>query len=430
MGSIPLILKNLSVVDPQSEFNHQNVDIKIEGNIISQIGPANTISDEKSIVHEFEQAFVSPGWVDMHVHLSDPGFEHKETLSQLANAAKSGGFTAIMCSPNVSPPVDSAFHINSLKTRTHGLGIEFLFTGCITSHAEGKELAEVYDMHQAGAIGYGDGNHPIQKAGIVMRALQYLKAFDGLLIMSPEDKSISGTGQMEEGLISTRLGLKGIPEIAESIAVSRDLDLYQYNPGRLHIQPVTSKEGISRIKAVKENHPELSVGTNLYYLILNDESLLTFDPDYKVFPPLKTEDGQKFLIEALQSGWIDTLGSGHHPQGPEEKKVEFEIAEPGMLGLQTFFALANTYLIREEKISLSKLIELIAINPRKILKQPSVSVSINAEANLTIFDTGMDWKFSSDKIPSRAKNSPFIGQSFTGKPLATFYQGELSFSNL
>ncbi|MEZ4774966.1 MAG: dihydroorotase [Bacteroidia bacterium] len=421
--SAPLLFRNITVIDPGSEYHEQQADVRIEGTQILQVAPAGSQNDAGMQVVDIPGACISPGWVDMMVNLSDPGFEWKESLTQLAKAAQSGGFTQILCSSNTQPVIDNSQMVQSLMLRTAGLPAELWLTGAITAGAKGEDLAEVYDMHLAGAVAFGDGTHPIQKPGVVLRALQYLQTFGGLMIDYPEDRSVSHGGQMNEGEVSTQLGMKGIPVIAELLAVSRDLEVVAYAGGKIHFQPIASAEAIRLIQPAKTGG-KVTLGTAIYYLILKDEDLETFDPVYKVFPPLRNRQQQQDLLNALKNGMIDTLGSGHQPQGLEEKEVEFEVAEPGMLGLQTFFPLANMQLVNQQVISMGRLIEMIAINPRKILGKPSVSVKPGSVADLTIFDPQAVWTYDISHIPSRSKNSPFIGQSLRGKVLGTCLKGK------
>ena len=313
-----ILLKHVTVIDPASSYHLSKVNIHISGDRIEAIGPAISASAEQDI--DLEGAYISPGWVDMMVNLSDPGYEWKESITDLARAAHSGGFTQVVCTPNTQPVVDNSQMVHSLQLRSKGLWAELWFTGTATQGAKGEELAEVFDMHKAGAVGFGDGIHPVQKAGIVLRALQYMQSFDGLYISNPEDLSLSNGGQMNEGYQSTLLGLKGIPEIAESLAVNRDLDILNYTSGRMHIQPVTTAGNIEKIRAARQSFPDLTLGTALYYLFLTDEVLDTFDPNYKLMPPLRNQQQAEALKECLSKGYIHTLGSGHFPQGLEEKK--------------------------------------------------------------------------------------------------------------
>ncbi|MDX2246367.1 MAG: dihydroorotase [Bacteroidia bacterium] len=420
--SAPLLFRNVTVIDPGSEFHERPADVLIEGTHVSQVKPGGTLSPEQANVVDIPGACISPGWVDMMVYLSDPGYEWKETLTELAQAAQSGGFTQVLCTANTQPVVDNRQILESLLLRTKGLPTELWLTGTLTVGAKGEDLAEVHDMHLAGAVAFGDGDHPVQKPGVVLRALQYLKPFEGLLISYPEDRSLSTGGQMNEGEVSVRLGFKGIPVLAESLAVARDLDVWTYTGGKIHFQPLASVEATSRVFSHKKAGT-LSTGTAIYYLVLTDESLETFDPIFKLFPPLRNHAQQQALLSAIKEGQIDTLGSGHRAQALEEKDVEFEIAEPGMLGLQTFFPLANAALIDTRIISLGRLIEMIALNPRKILGKTPVSVQKGSIADFTLFDPLGEWIYQSSQIPSRSKNSPFIGQSFKGKVWGTCLKG-------
>ncbi|WNJ18842.1 dihydroorotase [Pontibacter sp. G13] len=413
------LLKSVTIVDPSGPNDGRTTDVCIRGGRIEDIGDISSKEGAKTI--DAQGTYLSPGWMDMEVHLSDPGFEYKERLDDLAKAAQLGGFTRILCYPNTLPVVDNGAMIQALTQRSEHFVTKIHFAGALSEAAHGKDLAEVFDMHQAGALAFTDGTHPIDDAGLLLRALQYFKSFDGLIINQPLSPKIAGEGQMNEGHMSTKLGMKGIPEIAELVAVDRDLRLLSYQIGRYHFHPVTSSEALERI--AEQNFSEVTTGTSLPYLILDDTAIESYDSNYKVMPPIRDKSQQISLLESLKNGQLNVLTSGHRPQGVEEKKVEFEQAEPGMLGLQSFFGLANMHLVQTGHISLSRLIELIAHQPRKILKLDIPHVAKGNEAELTWFSTDKSWEYSPAQVPSRAKNSPFFKQNLKGKPLGIFQKG-------
>lgn len=419
------LLRNIRVIDPQSSYHNQIADILISEGNIQDIQPGGSIQSHSADLVDIDQAHVSPGWIDMQVHLCDPGFEYKETLAALGSAACFGGFTGVVCYPNTEPAIHNSQMIYSLLNRSAQLPIDLHLTGTISEGGAGKELAEMYDMAQAGAIAFTDGTHPLQSSGLLLRALQYVKGFDALLIRYPQDNSVAAGGQMNEGPQSTLLGMKGIPEMAESIALARDLQLLAYAPGRIHFQPITATESLRLIANAKEKQAGISVGTTAAHLAFEDTQLNSFDPDYKLIPPIRDENQRKALIEAVKSGLIDVISSGHQAQSIEEKNVQFELAEPGMLGLQTAFSLIYTHLVATEVLSLGETIERLSINPRKILGLPTVSIEIGQTANLSLFQPHENWTLGTQHMPSRAKNSPLIGQSLQGKVLGIYHKGAL-----
>ncbi len=418
-----VVFRNITVVDPQSDHHLQQADVWIKSGIIHAIAKASqlTISTDIQEVN-IEGACLSPGWLDMHVHLSDPGYEWKENLNALSKAAITGGFTDILCYPNTVPVVDHSQMIHSLLGRAIDEAVSLHFCGTLTQAAAGKELAELYDMHSAGAIAFTDGTHHLQHTGLILRALQYMQVFEGLMIHYPSDNRLVGNGQMNEGIASTRLGMPGIPELAEASATAKDLQILAYAGGRMHLQPMSAPTSLSMIKAAKQQNPGLSVGTDIAYLCMDDEQLETFDSNYKLFPPLRSVSQQAQLQQALQSGLIDSIASGHWAQTAEEKQMEFSQAEAGILGLQTAFSLVNMHLIEKNVIDLSRFVELIAINPRKILKIPALRIAEGEKASLTCFHPSVEWTFNHKHIFSRSRNSPCMNQLLKGKVLGIYHK--------
>jgi len=411
-----ILIRNAKVVDPKSPYHHQHIDIFIKNGSIRIIAPAYSLPvTTNTQLIEYEGLHVSPGWVDIGVHLCDPGSEWKENIYDLNMAAARGGFTHILCYPNTHPPIDNSQYIQSLKSRTQHLAVSFLLSGCISHHAAGKELAEMFDMKQAGAIAFSDGVQNIQSSGLMLRAMQYLQAFDGLLITYPTDKELTEYGQMNEGPVANYLGIPGIPEIAELIGINRTLTLHSYNPIRLLLQPISSPQALAAL--TQANDSSIAVGIASYHIALEDSIIESFNSNYKVNPPLRNAEQAEALRVAIQQKQVDILISGHHAQGIEEKKTSFAQAEEGMLNLQTSFALAHENLVEKGYISLSDLIRLMSIRPREILGLSIPSVNEGEEADLTLFNPNQEWTLTKEMVQSRAKNSPFFQQKRKGKPL-------------
>lgn len=420
-----VLFRSITIIDPQSPNHLKQADVLTEGEILVSIDSPNSIKpSKKTTVVEGENRFLSPGWIDMETHLADPGYEWKENIENLSQAAVQGGFTGIVCYPNTLPVVDNSQIVRSLQHRTHSLPIEFYFTGAMTQHAEGKELAEVYDMHTAGAVAFTDGIHSMQGTSILRRSLQYLKSFGGLLIHHSDDHALSHGGQMNEGPQSVRLGMKGIPEEAESLAVLKELELLNYEPGKIHFQPATSPQALDHLARAKKKVEGITVGTPITYFVFNDESLETFDTNYKVMPPLRSADQVKKLRQALKKGVIDALTTGHRAQSVEEKKLQFALADPGMLSLQTFFPMVNEHLIKTSVIDWGKFIELVSIAPRRILGLPELTLEEGKAANFTLFDPTKKWELTASMLSSRSKNSPLIGKGLMGQVLGVYCRGK------
>ena len=331
-----VLFSQVTIQDPQSPHHQQTVDVHVSEGHISEIAPSGSLDPNGQLLAQVDGSVLCPGWVDMEVYLQDPGYEFKETLSELAAAGLRGGFTGLLAQPATLPPIENGQIARSLMTRAEKLPIHLWLAGTLSEGGKGKELAEMYDMHQQGVIAFSDGPHPLPTAGIIMRSLQYLQVFGGLMIHTSLDPSLIGEGQMNEGVESTSLGLEGISELAETIPAHRDLELLDYVGGRMHIQGISSPRALDLLLRGKVNQPGLSLGVSLPHLIFSDEALREFDTNLKLFPPLRQAEARQALRLHLAAGNLDVLGSGHLAQGIEEKRLEFALAEPGMLGLQTF----------------------------------------------------------------------------------------------
>ena len=417
---------NITVVDPHSSYNGQKVDLRLSDGVITDIASVGELSaaPEEEVVAG-EKVHVSPGWIDLYVQPAVPGFEYKESLEALASAALKGGITAFLYYPNTAPVIDDAQQIKALKAYTAHLPVDALLAGTISQGAQGMELAEMYDMQQAGALAFTDGSHPLQSSGLLLRALQYTQIFDGLLITYPGDEDLAVGGQMNEGRTAAYLGMKGIPELAEATKTSQIQQVHAYAGGRLHLQPVTSPQALSILTQAKEGGQMISIGTTIAHLTLDDSRIEAFDAAYKVFPPLRDKQQIAALKSALKAGHIDTICSGHHAQSIEEKQMEFSLADPGMLGMQTMFSLAYEHLVDQEIISLDQLIDCIATHPRKILGLPPQCIEKGETVSLSLFQPEGKWVFDKKSLFSRAHNSPFLGTSLQARVFGTYVKGIL-----
>lgn len=404
-----VLLTACRVVDPRSPFNGQVCDIALEQGRITSIQAAHSIPTEGFAAH-FTGLHVSPGWVDIGPVLQDPGHEYKETLPQLLQAASKGGFTHVVCQLQTSPAADQATVIRSLLREAKGQTAVLLPMGLITQNGKGKELAEMYDMQQAGAVAFCDGAHALQHSGVVVRALQHTSAFGGLILTHLDDETLTAGSQMNEGVQSTLLGLRGAPELAEEMAANKLSALHQYAGGRLAIGPVSAPQAAEIL--YQAGIPQ---GTTIAHVCFDDSILAHFDENFKIFPPLRAAASKEKLCKQLTNGTFQWLSSGHQAQGTEEKRLEFPQAEFGMLGLQTFFPLAMEHLVAPGHLSLNAFIELVSIGPRHLLNLPPALIAENEEVSLTLFDPETEWTLNSTDIPSAAKNSPFIGKQLKGK---------------
>ncbi len=419
-----LLVCNALVCDSESPFNGKTCDIYIVDHTIESI----EISSKKAFSKvtkgvkqiDVKGNLVSPGWFDLRADFCDPGFEYKEDLASGSNAALWGGFTDIALLPSTNPARDSKTGIDYVMNQSQLSPVDLHPYGSITPKREGKELAELFDMKQAGAVGFTDGNRPLVHAGILQRALLYAKIFDGLLLSSPDDQHISEGGRIHEGEMSTLLGLKGIPSHAEEIMVNRDIELVKYTAGKLHFSHISSKGSVDLIRKAKKQGLSISCDVAIANLCFTDEDLKEYDSNFKLYPPLRSKSDQKALWDGIVDGTIDAISSNHQPQNIENKEVEFEYAHVGMITLQTF--LPMLLLNKPKGLSLDTLVKAITTNPRKILGFENISVQSGQKAKLVIFDPNQSWVFSQNQ--SKSKNTPFLQQKLNGKINAVVCKGK------
>jgi len=417
-----LLIRNAIIVDPNSRHNGKERDILIRNGVIESIKVKITGTKVKEV--DVKGACVSPGWLDVGIQSGDPGFEHREDLESVAAAAAAGGYTAVVCQPNTMPVMHSKTEVLYLKNRTKDNLVNFYPLGAVSQNCAGDDITEMNDMHQAGAVAFTDGKKSIQDSGLMKRALQYVKSFDGLIMNYPQDKSLAHKGQMHEGVSSTTLGMKGIPALAEELMTRRDISLAEYTDSNLHLSSVSTAGSIGLIKEARSNGINVTASVAALNLALDDAHLVGFDSNYKVLPPLREKNDIKALLKALKNGHIDFVTSNHNPHDEESKKLEFPLADFGVIGLETTYALLNTYLGKQ--CSQEEFVTWLSINARKILRLPVPSLEAGEQANLTIFDPNQQWTYSKDKILSKSHNSPFIGTTFTGKVLGVVNNGQVS----
>lgn len=411
-----LIIRAAKIVDPNSPYNGKKADILIKNGRIQEIGK----KIQKKGVKTFEAGnlHVSPGWFDMQAHFTDPGHEYKEDIDSGLAAAAMGGFTAVLAMPSTQPVVDNKSAVEYLINKSRGNAVKLFPTGTLSKGMKGKDISEMYDMHRAGAVAFTDDKKSVRDAALQIRAMLYVRSFEGLIISFPEDMSLTENGQINEGKTSTVLGLKGMPSLAENLSVTRDIYLAEYCNSKLHFSLVSSEESVELIKKSKKKNNKISCGVCAHNLFFEESSLEEYDTNLKINPPLRTKKDVKGLIKGLKNGSIDVICSDHRPQDIEEKKREFDHAAFGALGLQTAFAASRTATINS--IDLQNLIEKISINPRSILNLPIPSIKEGSEAELTLFDPDLSWELTENQIRSKSKNSPYIGKKLTGKPLGIF----------
>lgn len=413
-----MLLKNVRIVTGNTDTHTaQPQDIRLRNGRIEAIGHLSPEAGES--VHEWPNAHVSPGWMDVGAHTGDPGYEHREDLHTAAAAAAAGGFTAVACFPNTHPALHSKSEVLYILNKTAALPVRFHPIGAVSQDCEGKDLAELYDMHAAGAVAFSDGCHPVQDAGLLLRAMQYASAFGGLIINQPHHKTLAAGGQMHEGLMSTSLGLRGLSALAEEIMVQRDLSLLEYaaDGGRLHIHLVSTAKSVAMLREAKRAGLPVTASVAVANLCFTDEKLSDFNSNWKLLPPLRSAADTEALLEGLADGTLDFICSNHTPWDEEAKNLEFPYAEFGMTGLETCFALCRTFL--GKNLTLNDVVEKLAVGPRRVLGLPVPEIREGAVAELTVFDPDAAWVLTEKDLRSKSRNTPLVGQQLKGKVLLT-----------
>lgn len=415
-----LVIRKAKIIDPKSPFHNQTVDVKITNGVIDAIG--NSISNDANY-EEFQQEglHLSQGWFDTSVSLGEPGFEDRETIANGLIVAAKSGFSEIALQPNSSPIIDNQSQVHFVKQKAANAATNLYPIGALTKNSEGKDLAELYDMKNAGAVAFGDYSKSLSNANLLKIGLQYVQDFDGLVIAFAQDENIKGNGVVNEGVVSTRLGLKGIPNLAEELIIARNLFLLEYTGGRLHIPTVSTAKSVALIREAKAKGLAVTCSVAVHHLVLTDEKLDGFDTRYKVSPPLRTEADRQALLAGVLDNTIDCITSDHNPMDIEHKKMEFDLAKNGTIGLESAFGALLTVL------TLEKVIEKLT-SGNSILNIEKQAIDINSKANLSLFEIDSNWTFSKEAILSKSKNSAFLGQPMRGKALGIYNNGKLVLS--
>ena len=409
------LIKKAKVINSYSSHDGKTVDILINKGRIENIkGNIQELSGVKVIASK--NLHVSAGWIDIGTQVGEPGLEHREDLLSISKAAKNGGYVAIAPFPSTLPVVQTKAAIKFLLDNKSNNGLTILPLAALSIDSNGNEITEMIDLHHSGAIAFTDGLKSVSHSGVLFRALEYVKSFDGLIIHHSFDKTLSGEGQMHEGETSTQLGMRGFPSIAETISVKRDIELLNYTNSRLCLYAISSSDAVRIIKETKKTNQNLSATAAYLNLIKTDTELHNFDSNLKVNPPLRSKKDRADLIRAINEDTIDAIVSNHYPLEEEAKKLEFTYAKFGASGIETCFSALNTFAYKE--ISLEKLIQKLTEGPRSILRLNQETMSIGSEANLTLFDPEVEWMFNT--TASKSDNNPFLGKMLKGKVLATF----------
>ena len=414
-----LLLHGGTIFDPFLDKS-KKANILIKNNKISAMGP--NIKDKDATKINCKGLVITHGFCDVHVHFREPGQENKETLNTGSLAALAGGFTRVCVMPNTTPPLDSPESIKFIIDKSANCPIFIHPIGAVSKSQNGEELTEVEGMVKEGAVAVSDDGLPITDSQVMRLALEYSSMFNIPVINHAEDECLRNDGVMNEGEVSTRLGLSGNPSLSESIMIQRDLELANLIKTKIHVPHVSSSSGVSNIKRMKKNNSKISAEVTPHHLYFNDNALSEYNTNFKVAPPIRTEKDRKALIKGLKDGTIDCIATDHAPHTTEEKEASFDMAPFGMIGLESCFGVVNKVL----DLPLKEIIKLLTINPRNIMNFNSNLFKKGASAEITIIDPDHEWIFSEENIYSKSKNSPFIGEKLKGKIHYTLSKGFLA----
>lgn len=422
-----LLIKNGHVIDPKNGVDEVR-DILIADGVIQKIG--KELTDSEAEVLDAKGKYVAPGLVDLHVHFREPGFEYKEDIETGSRAAAKGGVTTVVCMPNTKPVIDNAALVQYVMNRGKEVGLTNVLTcGCISKGQQSGELAEIGELKAAGAVGISDDGRPVISPSLMRKALEYAKMFEIPVLSHSEDLDLVDGGSMNEGYMSTYLGLRGIPKAAESVAVSRDVLLAEETGGRLHVCHVSTRNSIEAIRAAKKRGVQVTAETAPHYFSLTDKACDGFNTNAKMNPPLRDEDDVHAVIEGLMDGTLDAIATDHAPHHFDEKELEFDLALNGIVGLETSLALGVTYLVKTGKLTMSQLIEKMSTNPAEIIGIDKGTLGEGKAADLVIFDAETPYQVCVNAFASKGKNSPYDGFELCGRVETTICGGKIVYQN-
>lgn len=417
-----LMLRGARCIDPQIGLD-EVCDVLIRDGRVVEVG--QNLEMPKGVERDLSGKILVPGLVDMHVHLRDPGYEQKEDIASGTRAAAHGGFTAVCAMPNTNPVIDDAVGVEYVKARAQNVGkSRVIVSGACTKNLEGKILSDMGDMHAHGVVAFTDDGKGIQESGMMRRVMEYASQFGCPVMPHCQDDSLVEDGQVNEGVASTRLGLAGWPNEGEELEIARDIDLCRLTGCPLHIQHITTKRGVELVRAAKEEGLPVTCEVTPHHMFLDEDAITDEYPtSMKVNPPLRTADDAVALVEALADGTIDCIVTDHAPHTDWEKDREFELAPFGMIGLETSLGLVLTKLVANDIIDYNKMVEVMAVNPRRILSQEEVTIAPGSVADFTIFDPNEKWVVNRDEFYSKAGNSGFLGWELTGRATDVYVDG-------
>jgi dihydroorotase len=423
-----IVLKNVDVIHPEEKINLKSVSVLLSEGIISKIGELTDQEMKESREFDFSGKILVPGLFDMHVHLREPGREDEETVVTGCNSASAGGFTGVACMPNTEPCTDTAEVVKFIKEQASNHLVDVHPIAAASVERKGEIISPMAELVDAGAVGFSDDGTVIKTSSVLRRAFEYSNMYNTPIIEHCEDDSLAD-GAMNEGVNSTLLGLPGLPSVAEDIIVSRDILMAEYTGGRIHIAHISTKNSVSLVREAKKKGIKVTAEVTPHHFTLTDDSLKSYNSNFKMNPPLRTQSDIDAIIKGLKDGTIDCIASDHAPHSIEEKEAEFQYAPNGIVGFETTLGLSFSELVHKNKLSLEELINKLSINPRKILNLPVPKFEVGEIANFTIIDTDHVWTVDISIFKSKSKNSPFDKKLLTGKAIAVINRKKMFYDD-
>ncbi len=423
-----IVLKNIDVIHPEQKIDLKGVDILLSDGLISKIGKLTIDESKDAREFDFSGKLLVPGLFDMHVHLREPGREDEETVVTGCNGAASGGFTGVACMPNTEPATDTAEVVKFIKEQASNHLVEVYPIAAASVGRKGEIISPMAELVEAGAVAFSDDGVAIKTASVLRRAFEYSSMYNTPIIEHCEDETLAD-GAMNEGVNSTVLGLPGLPSVAEDLIVSRDILMAEYTGGQIHIAHISTKNSVNLVREAKKKGIKVTAEVTPHHFTLTDESLKTYDTNFKMNPPLRTQSDVDAIIKGLKDGTIDCIASDHAPHSIEEKESEFQFAPNGIVGFETTVGLSFSELFKKNNISIEDIVNKLSINPRKILKIPIPKFETGEIANFTIIDPNLVWTVDVSKFKSKSKNTPFNKKLLTGKSIAVINRKKMLFDD-
>ena len=418
-----LLIRHGTLLDPASGDTRE-ADIRIRDGVIAEVAPGLTAENVETV--DASGKMISPGWMDMHVHFREPGYEHKETIRTGARAAVAGGFTSVACMPNTNPPIHTRDVVEFILERAERTPVHVHPIATVSKEREGVELAEMADLQEGGAVAFSDDGSPVQHAGLMRRALEYSSMLDAPIINHMEELTLNPHGHMHEGTVSARLGVSGIPALSEDVMIARDIEIAAATGGHVHVAHISTARAVELVREGKARGVRVTAEVCPHHFTLTDEAVETtgFSTHTKMHPPLRSAADVEAIIEGLTDGTIDAICTDHAPHAPHEKDVEFNAAPFGILGLETAWGLIGRELIEPGHMTVAEAVEKLTVAPRRILHLPVPVIEPGQTAELTVFDASAEWTFEADDIRSKSRNTPFVGSRMKGRAFGVYSKGE------